>query len=83
VGKDKQLQKNQRAIEILRKRIEHFQNIPESESVARQEVFESFKQTIDSQRADGQKLYSTIAKTPNLNQSSFISPITQRKFPYI
>ena len=38
--------------------MQHFQNIPESESIARQELFESFKQTIDSQRADGQKLYS-------------------------
>lgn len=56
--KDKQLQKNQRAIEILKKQMEHYQNIPESESIARQELFESFKQTIDSQRADGQKLYS-------------------------
>lgn len=56
--KDKQLQKNQRAIKILEKRIEHFKNIPESEFIARQELFESFKQTIDSQRSDGQKLYS-------------------------
>lgn len=56
--KDKQLQKNKRGIEVLRKQIEHYQNIPESESIARQEVFESFKQTIDSQRPDGQKLYS-------------------------
>ena len=55
--KNKQLQKNQRAIEILEKRIEYFQNIPESESIARQELFENFKQTIDSQRPDGQKLY--------------------------
>ncbi|WP_414622713.1 hypothetical protein [Calothrix sp. CCY 0018] len=56
--KNKQLEKNQRAIEILGKRIQHFQNIPESESIARQEFFESFKKTIDSQRPDGQKLYS-------------------------
>ena len=55
--KDKQLQKNQRAIEILEKRIQYFKNIPESESIARQELFENFKQTIDSQRSDGQKLY--------------------------
>ena len=56
--KNKQLQKNQRAIEILGKQIEHYQNIPESESIARQKLFESFKQTVDSQRPDGQKLYS-------------------------
>ncbi len=56
--KDKQLQKNQRAIELLGKQIEHYQNIPESESIARQELFESFKQTIDSQRPEGQKLYA-------------------------
>ena len=55
--KNKQLQENQRAIKILEKRIEYFQNIPESESIARQELFENFKQTIDSQRPDGQKLY--------------------------
>ncbi|MGB6295176.1 MAG: hypothetical protein WBF90_03200 [Rivularia sp. (in: cyanobacteria)] len=56
--KDKQLQKNQRAIEILGKQIEHYKNISESESIERQKLFESFKQTIDSQRADEQKLYS-------------------------
>lgn len=56
--KDKQLQKNQRAIEILGKQIEHYKNIPESESIERQELFESFKKTVDSQRPDGQKLYS-------------------------
>jgi hypothetical protein len=56
--KDKQLQKNQRAIEVLKKRIEHFKSIPESESIERQELFESFKQTIDSQRSNEQKLYS-------------------------
>ncbi|NES23888.1 MAG: hypothetical protein F6K41_34475 [Symploca sp. SIO3E6] len=57
-NKSKQLEKNQRAIELLGKQIEQYRNIPESESLARRELFESFKQTMDSQRSDGQKLYS-------------------------
>ncbi|XHR84724.1 MAG: hypothetical protein ACFKPT_10730 [Gloeotrichia echinulata GP01] len=56
--KDKQLQKNQRAIQLLAERIARNKNMSESESSERQELFESFKQTIDAQRLPGQKLYS-------------------------
>ncbi len=56
--KDGQLQKNQKAIALLAKRIERHQNMSEEESKEREELFEEFKQRIDSERLPGQKLYS-------------------------
>jgi hypothetical protein len=56
--KDEQLQKNQTAIALLAKRIERHQNMSEEESKEREELFEEFKQRIDSERLPGQKLYS-------------------------
>ena len=38
-NKDKQLEKNQRAIELLVKQIEQYRDIPESESIARRENY--------------------------------------------
>ena len=56
--KDEQLRKNQKAIALLAKRIERHQNMSEEESKEREELFEEFKQRIDSERLPGQKLYS-------------------------
>jgi hypothetical protein len=56
--KEKQLQKNQRAMELLAKRIEQDKQISDSEAIERQEFFERFKQTVDAERPEGQKLYS-------------------------
>jgi hypothetical protein len=56
--KDKQLIKNQRAIELLAKRIEEHKNMSDAESLERQEFFEEFKKNVDAQRLPGQKLYS-------------------------
>jgi len=53
-----QLGKNQQAIAILAKRIERNTNMPQAESMQREELFEDFKQTIDAERLPGQKLYS-------------------------
>ncbi len=53
-----QLHQNQRAIQLLAKRIERHQNISIPESVDRGQLFDDFKQTIDSQRLPGQKLYT-------------------------
>jgi len=52
-----QLSKNQQAIAILAKRIERNTNMPQAESMQREELFEDFKQTIDADRLPGQKLY--------------------------
>ncbi|BAY12217.1 hypothetical protein [Calothrix sp. NIES-2098] len=56
--KDKQILKNQRAMELLAKRMEHDDNISDSEAMERQEFFERFKQIMDAERPEGQKLYS-------------------------
>jgi hypothetical protein len=56
--KDEQLRKNQKAIALLAKRIERHQNMSEEESKEREELFDKFKQRIDSERLPGQKLYS-------------------------
>jgi hypothetical protein len=56
--KDEQLRKNKKAIALLAKRIERHQNMSEEESKEREELFEEFKQRIDSERLPGQKLYS-------------------------
>ncbi len=56
--KDKQLRKNQKAIALLAQRIERHQNMSEEESKEREELFDKFKQRIDSERLPGQKLYS-------------------------
>nr|MCM0592552.1 hypothetical protein [Gloeotrichia echinulata DEX184] len=58
--KDKQLQKNQRAIELLAERIERHKNMSDTESLQRQELFDEFKKTVDAQRLPGQKLYSDL-----------------------
>jgi hypothetical protein len=55
---EKQLQKNQRAMELLAKRMEKHKNMSDAESLQRQELFEEFKKTVDEQRLPGQKLYS-------------------------
>jgi Skp family chaperone for outer membrane proteins len=55
---EKQLQKNQRAMELLAKQMEHDENISDSEAMERQEFFERFKQIVDAERPEGQKLYS-------------------------
>jgi len=57
-NREEQLQKNQRAMQILAKQIQQYQNISDEESREREELFESFKKTIDAERPDGQKLYS-------------------------
>lgn len=56
--KDEQLRKNQKAIALLAQRIERHQNMSEEESKEREELFDKFKQRIDSERLPGQKLYS-------------------------
>jgi hypothetical protein len=55
---EEQLQKNQKAISILEKRIASHQKMSEEESIERVELFESFKDAIDAERLPGQKLYS-------------------------
>ena len=45
-------------MQILAKQKQQYQNISDEESRERQELFESFKKTIDAERPDGQKLYS-------------------------
>jgi hypothetical protein len=56
--REEQLQKNQTALKLLKKRRERYQNISEDESKRRAEFFENFKKTVDSERLPGQKLYS-------------------------
>lgn len=56
--KEKQLQKNQRAMELLAKRIEQHKHMSDAESLQRQEFFEEFKKIVDQERLPGQKLYS-------------------------
>ncbi|MDF5730323.1 MAG: hypothetical protein PUP92_20450 [Rhizonema sp. PD38] len=56
--KDEQLRKNQKAITLLAKRIEHNQNMSEEELKEREELFEEFKLRIDASRLPDQKLYS-------------------------
>jgi hypothetical protein len=58
--REKQLQKNQRAMKILAEQIEHYKNISDSEAIERKEFFERFKQTVDAERPEGQKLYSEL-----------------------
>ncbi|MBF2014657.1 MAG: hypothetical protein VKN72_14080 [Nostocales cyanobacterium 94392] len=55
--KEQQLQKNQKAIALLAKRIQQHQNMSDEEAREREEFFEEFKQIIDEQRSPGQKLY--------------------------
>jgi hypothetical protein len=55
---EKQIQKNQRAMELLAKQMKHDDNISDSEAMERQEFFERFKQIVDAERPEGQKLYS-------------------------
>jgi hypothetical protein len=56
--KEKQLQKNQRAMELLAKRIEQHKHMSDAESLQRQQFFEQFKKIVDEQRLPGHKLYS-------------------------
>ncbi|MCF4967341.1 hypothetical protein CV014_09595 [Nostoc sp. CMAA1605] len=56
--KEKQLQKNQRAMELLAKCIEQHKHMSDAESSQRQEFFEEFKKIVDAERPEGQKLYS-------------------------
>lgn len=53
-----QLKQNQRALELLAKRIDLHRNMSEEESREREVLFEEFKQIIDAERLPGQKLYS-------------------------
>lgn len=55
---EEQLHQNQRAIQLLAKRIESHQKISIQESLEREQLFDDFKQIIDSQRLPGQKLYT-------------------------
>ncbi len=57
-NQEEQLQKNQKAMEILAQKMQQYQNISDEESREREELFENFKRTIDAERLDGQKLYS-------------------------
>jgi hypothetical protein len=56
--KHKQLQQNQRAIALLQQRIKRHENISETESLQREDLFNDFKQVIDAERLPRQKLYS-------------------------
>lgn len=56
--RQKQLQQNQRAMTLLEQRMKRHENISESESIQREEVFNNFKQIMDAERLSGQKLYS-------------------------
>ncbi|MBW4594940.1 MAG: hypothetical protein KME46_19045 [Brasilonema angustatum HA4187-MV1] len=56
--KQKQLNQNQRAIALLKQRIQRHENMSEAESLHREEIFEKFKQIIDAERLPEQKLYS-------------------------
>jgi hypothetical protein len=53
-----QLQRNQRSLELLAKRIELHRNMSKEEAQQRRELFEEFKKIIDAERPTGQKLYS-------------------------
>lgn len=53
---EEQLQKNQAAMKLLQKWIE--EEVSEEESQHRQNLFDSFKKIIDSERQPGQKLYT-------------------------
>lgn len=57
-NRDEQLQKNQAALRVLKKRRERHQNMDEYESNRRKEFFANFKKNVDSERLSGQKLYS-------------------------
>lgn len=48
--KQLQLQQNQRAMTLLKQRMKRHENISESESIQREEVFNDFKQIIDAER---------------------------------
>lgn len=56
--REKQLQKNQRAMELLQKRMEKHKHMSDTESLQRQQFFEQFKKIFDEQRLPGHKLYS-------------------------
>lgn len=58
LDKQKQLKQNQRAIALLKQRIQRHENMSEAESLHREEIFENFKQIIDAERLPEQKLYS-------------------------
>ncbi|MFM6157324.1 MAG: hypothetical protein ACKO3K_12065 [Cuspidothrix sp.] len=59
-NQQEQIQKNQKAMAILAKRIAQHKNMSDEESLQQQEFFEEFKKTVDSQRPLGQKLYSEL-----------------------
>ncbi|MEO1433235.1 MAG: hypothetical protein AAFS12_19035 [Cyanobacteria bacterium J06632_19] len=56
--RQKQLQQNERAMTLLKQRMKRHENISETESIQREEVFNDFKQIMDTERLPGQKLYS-------------------------
>ncbi|BAZ11910.1 hypothetical protein NIES4071_37380 [Calothrix sp. NIES-4071] len=47
-----------RAVEVLEKRIARYESMSDEESAQRAEAWERFKQSIDANRPEGQKLYS-------------------------
>jgi hypothetical protein len=59
-NQQEQIQKNQKAMAILAKLIAQHKNMSDEESLQQQEFFEEFKKTVDSQRPQGQKLYSEL-----------------------
>ncbi|MBW4629089.1 MAG: hypothetical protein KME49_27180 [Brasilonema octagenarum HA4186-MV1] len=58
LDRQKRLKQNQRAIALLKQRIQRHENMSEAESLHREEIFENFKQIIDAERFPEQKLYS-------------------------
>ncbi|BAY93871.1 MULTISPECIES: hypothetical protein [unclassified Tolypothrix] len=58
--KEEQIRKNQRVMEWLAQQMEYYNNISDSEAMERQEFFERFKQRVDAERPEGQKLYSEL-----------------------
>ena len=56
-NQEEQLQKNQSALERLKKRMERHQQMSDEEAKARENFFADFKSIIDEARLLGRKLY--------------------------
>jgi hypothetical protein len=57
-NQEEQLQKNQPALERLKKRMERHQQMSDEEAEARKKFFADFKSILNEGRLPGQKLYS-------------------------
>lgn len=57
-NQEEQLQKNQPALELLKKRMARHQQMSDGEAEARKEFFADFKSILDEGRLPEQKLYS-------------------------